>query len=80
MGRSQDEVIPLSYIDDVNTFISKVTKRSTWHQHLDKAAAEMELTWDVQKDWQGKRGKHLVVFLEDEKRHWKERTRKARAA
>ena len=49
-----------------------------WHQKLDCASEQMKLRRDKEKDWEGRAGKYLGVFLSDEKRHWKERTKKVR--
>lgn len=45
---------------------------------LEESAKEMHMKWDRQKDWQGPRGKHFGVYLQDRNRHWRERLNKAR--
>lgn len=71
-------VIPLSYIDDINSIIpARVTTRD-WHASLEVASRGMRLSWDASKDWEGKEGKHLGVYLGDERSHWRERLKKAR--
>lgn len=72
-------MIPLSYIDDNNAIVPASIKAERWHRQLQQAGEEMKLRWDTDKDWEGKQGKHLGVYLKDEKRHWKERVQKARA-
>jgi len=43
---------------------------------LEEAAAEMKMKWDHNKGWEG----HLGVCVGDEKEHWAEREKEARAA
>ena len=76
----QTEVIPLSYIDEVNTLIPRSLKTARWHKTLKDASDTMKLKWDTTKDWEGKEGKHLGVYLNDERRHWRKRLQKARKA
>ena len=72
-------VIPLSYIDDINAVVPFRVSTEWWYESLDCAGEDMRLRWDKEKDWEGKKGKHLGVYLGDERRHWKERLKQARA-
>ena len=67
--------------DHINTVLTmrKASHTARWDEKLDASAQEMRWSWDHSKDWEGK-GKHLGVYIQDERLHWKERTRKARAA
>ena len=47
----EDRLLPLSYIDDINTLVHRTTRTSTWHDQLDKAAESVRLKWDKTKDW-----------------------------
>ena len=74
------DFFPLSYIDDINTVIAKSVKTSRWHKCLKEAAETMKMKWDEDKDWEGREGKHLGVYLSNERRHWKARLDKAKGA
>ena len=75
---SGTQIFPLSYIDDINALVSRSVKTTTWHRYLQKAAESVKLEWDAAKDWEGKAAPHLGVYIGDEKRHWKERLKKAK--
>ena len=47
---------------------------------LQGAAEEAGIRWDREKDWKGKKGKHLGVVMGSGKRHQKYRAQRARAA
>ena len=79
-AKAKVEALPLSYIDDVNTIIPTSVKTSRWHEHLTEAGDSMKLKWDKSKDWEGKEGKHLGVYLGNERKHWTEPIRKAEGA
>ena len=74
----KDRVLPLSYIDDINTLIPRTTRTGIWHEQLDKAAESVRLKWDKAKDWEGSDHLHLGVYIGNERRHWRERLKKAR--
>ena len=74
----EDRLLPLSYIDDINTLVPRTTRTNTWHEQLDKAAESVGLKWDKAKDWEGSDHPHLGVYIGNERRHWKERLKKAR--
>jgi len=47
---------------------------------LDAAAEEAGIRWDQEKRWTGKKGKHLGVIMQDQRRHQKYRCQKTKAA
>ena len=74
----KDRLLPLCYIDDINTLVSRTTQTSRWHEQLDKAAESVMFKWDKSKDWKGSDHTHLGVYIGNERRHWKDRLKKAR--
>ena len=77
VSMKKEEVLPLLYIDDVNTIIPRSLKTARWYDYLNEAGDSMKLEWDKSKDWEGRDGKHLGIYLNNERKHWKERVRKA---
>jgi len=69
---------PLSFIDDVNGV--RVGGEKEMDDALEAAGAEAGIKWDRNKDWRGNKGKHLGVVMQDQRRHQKYRSQKAKAA
>jgi len=69
---------PLSYIDDVNGV--RIGGEEEMDEALTAAAEAAGVRWDHDKDWRGNRGKHLGVVMQDQRRHQKYRSQKAKAA
>ena len=72
------QVLPLSYIDDINALVPRTTSTKTWHKHLNEAAVSVMLKWDEEKDWDANDSPHLGVYIGNVRRHWKERLKMAR--
>jgi len=47
---------------------------------LEAAADVAGIKWDRAKNWSGKKGRHLGVTIQDQRRHQKYRSQKAKAA
>jgi len=69
---------PLSFIDDVNGV--RVGGEKELDEALTSAAEAAGVRWDRDKDWRGNKGRHLGVVMQDQRRHRKYRSQKAKAA
>jgi len=46
----------------------------------EEAGRVVGIRWDRSKDWKGRKGKHLGGIMQDQQRHQKYRSQKAKAA
>jgi len=77
-GERRRSYWPLSFIDDVNGV--RVGGEREMDEALAEAGREAGIKWGREKDWRGNKSKHLGVVMQDQRRHQKYRSKKAKAA